>query len=137
MRVVLDTNVLYAAILSNKGASYHLLSLLPDSRFKTVVTTTLLAEYEDVLFRPDTKITVSAAGRTDILDFLCLVFVRQKVHYLWRPWLRDPKDDMVVEAALAGSATFIVTHNLRDFAGVESLGIRAVSPPEFLAYLGE
>lgn len=55
-----------------------------------------------------------------------------RVHFLWRPYLPDPKDDLVLEVALAGGASFIITHNLRDFAGVDSFGIRPVTPAQFL-----
>jgi predicted nucleic acid-binding protein len=58
-----------------------------------------------------------------------------RIHFLWRPHLPDPKDDSVLELALAGNAPFIVTHNTRHFHPSVSLGIRAVTPDEFLSIL--
>lgn len=55
--------------------------------------------------------------------------------FLWRPWLPDPQDDLVLEVALAGGASHIVTHNIRDFAGTDQLGITAVTPDQFLKQL--
>lgn len=49
----------------------------------------------------------------------------------------DPKDDLLLELALAGNAPFIITHNTRDFQGVEALGIRAVTPDEFHTILSQ
>ena len=58
------------------------------------------------------------------------------IYFLWRPWLRDPDDDMVLELAVSGSATHLVTFNGRDFAGVEeAFGIRVMTPGKFLASL--
>jgi len=56
-----------------------------------------------------------------------------RIHFHWRPLLRDPKDDLVLELALAGSAPFIINHNMRDFQGVDALGIRALTPDDFLS----
>jgi len=58
-------------------------------------------------------------------------------HFLWRPVLKDPKDDHVLELAVEASAQFIVTYNLRNFAGAEKFGIQVVTPKEFLKVIGE
>ena len=73
----------------------------------------------------------------DLLDYLCKISRHQTPFYLWRPLLRDPSDDMVVEAAVAGGCDSIVTFNSRDFAGVEQFGIRVMTPREFLVEIGE
>jgi predicted nucleic acid-binding protein len=59
----------------------------------------------------------------------------QQIHYLWRPFLPDPDDDMVLELAFAADCKYIVTHNLADFRGSDKLGIAAVSPGDFLEQL--
>lgn len=72
---------------------------------------------------------------SDFLDYLLAVSTECQVHFLWRPHLPDPKDDLVLEVALAGGARFIITHNRRHFLPVESLNIRPVTPDEFLTIL--
>ncbi len=69
----------------------------------------------------------------DFLDYFLSQCVECRIHFLWRPYLPDPKDDLVLELALAGEAGVIVTHNLQDFRGVEALGIAAMIPNAFLA----
>ena len=71
----------------------------------------------------------------DFLDYFLSECVECRIHFLWRPHLPDPKDDLVLEVALAGRATFIITHNLRHFPGVDAFGIRAVTPDDFLSIL--
>ena len=60
---------------------------------------------------------------------------RQEIHYLWRPVLRDPDDDLILEVAVAGGCDSIVTFNIKDFKGSERFGIRILSPREFQAEL--
>jgi predicted nucleic acid-binding protein len=71
----------------------------------------------------------------DILDFLVASGKRQQIHYLWRPVLRDPSDDLMLEVAVAGRCDAIVTFNVRDFSGAERFGVRVMTPGEFLADL--
>jgi predicted nucleic acid-binding protein len=56
----------------------------------------------------------------------------QEIHFLWRPFLADPDDDMVLELAFAAGCRYIVTHNVKDFHGSEQLGVLALSPREYL-----
>ena len=71
----------------------------------------------------------------DFLDYILSVSIECRIHFLWRPHLPDPKDDLVLEVALAGCAAFIITHNTRDFHGAEALGIQVVTSDEFLSIL--
>ncbi len=73
----------------------------------------------------------------DILDYLCRVSSHQTIHYLWRPFLPDPKDDMVLELAVAAQCEYIVTFNQRDFRGTDQFGIVVIQPREFLKRIGE
>lgn len=73
----------------------------------------------------------------DILDYLCSVGHRRTVYYLWRPFLSDPKDEMVLELAVAAGSDLIVTYNKSDFDGVEQFGIRVMTAQEFLKETGE
>ena len=72
-----------------------------------------------------------------MIDYLCMVGQRQRIHFLWRPILRDPKDDLVLELTVAADCQGIVTYNSRDFAGVEQFGLWVMKPGEFLARIGE
>jgi len=130
-KIVIDTNVLVAALRSRSGRSFELLMQLDQGRYQPVVTVPLVMEYEDVLLRPG-MVPVAPAAVTDILDYLCAMAVRQTVHFLWRPRLADVKDDMVLEAAVNGQCQCIVTWNLRDFAAASSFGIQVMTPQTFL-----
>ena len=81
-------------------------------------------------------IGLSYSDIDDIIDFLCHVAKRQDIFYLWRPFLRDPMDDMVLELAVASNSGFIVTYNIRDFTGIEQFEIRAINPQQFLKKIG-
>jgi len=134
--IAYDTNVMVAALRSRRGASYQLLSLLGEGRFEIGVSVPLVLEYEDALAR-DLEGPYSRQDVEDLLDFLCQVAHRQRIFFLWRPCLPDPKEDMVLELAVAARCEAIVTHNARDFVGTERLGIRIDTPGSFLRILKE
>lgn len=117
LRAVLDTNVLVAALSSRQGASFVLLSRAMDRRFGLLASPALWLEYEAVLKRPDIaqlhRLTLHDID--DVLHALCEVVEPVQSHFLWRPQLRDPNDEMVLEAAINGAATHLVSFNLRDF----------------------
>lgn len=136
MKIILDTNVLVAATRSRNGASFELLSLLPDPRFQIALSVALYTEWQDVLSRPE---HLPPGMRPDdargFLRYLASVAHLQDVYYLWRPFLRDPDDDMVLECAVAAGSRYLVTHNLRDFQRITELGVQPVTPAQFLALL--
>jgi putative PIN family toxin of toxin-antitoxin system len=136
-QVVVDTNVLLAALRSRSGASYRLLSLVGDRRWRMNLSVPLFLEYEDVVKRPNSGLSLSAVEVDDILDFICAEANLREIFYLWRPILPDPKDDFILELAVEGGCDYIVTFNVRDFAGVEKFGIEVITPQEFLRRLGE
>ena len=68
MRVILDTNVLVAALRSEMGASYAIVAQLPSERFQMALTVPLYLQYQDVLTRPEHM--TGASTRDDILNFL-------------------------------------------------------------------
>ena len=133
--VVIDTNVLLSAMRSRLGASYRLLSLFDTGTFEMSISVSLVLEYEDVLMRNVPLLNENEV--TDLLNYLCEIANRQTIFYLWRPVLRDPNDDLVLEVAVAGGCDCIVTFNVRDFAGAEQFGIRIVKPRDFLVEIGE
>ena len=136
MRVVLDTSVLVAAARSRNGASFQLVSSLPSKRYQPALTVALYTEWQAVLTRPE---HLPSGASPDVvlafLRYLASISHLQDVHFLWRPFLRDPDDDMVLECAVASGSPFIVTHNIRDFRRADSLGVRALTPRDFILHL--
>ncbi|MEE8586891.1 MAG: putative toxin-antitoxin system toxin component, PIN family [Acidobacteriota bacterium] len=135
-RVVLDTNVLVAASRSARGASAKVLSLVGSGRFEICISVPLVLEYEDVVMRQLGERSPEREAWSDILDFICRTARRQEVFFLWRPFLRDPKDEMVLELAVAAGCEAIVSYNKRDFGGVGRFGVRVCDPKEFLTEIG-
>lgn len=101
-------------------------------RFEINLSVALVLEYEDVLKRSGKVRHLRAEDIEDFLDYLCSIGRQQRIHYLWRPQLRDPRDEMVLELAVQASADCIVTHNTRDFAEAVRFGISVVTPQEFI-----
>ena len=134
--IVIDTNVFIAALRSRTGASFRLLSLVGAGRFDIAMSVPMMMEYESVAKRPIEGLALSIAQIDDILDYLCFVGRRVNIHYLWRPLLPDPKDDLVLEAAVAAEAWAIATFNRGDFRGAERFGLRILSPQACLIQLG-
>lgn len=136
MRIVIDTCVLVAAARSRVGASFALISSLPDSRFQVALSVALYTEWQDVVCRPEhLPAGAKPSSAMAFLRYLASIAHLQDIHFLWRPFLRDPDDDMVLECAVAAGAQFIITHNIRDFQRSEQLHVRALTPRAFLNHL--
>ncbi len=136
-QVVMDTNVLISALRSKLGPSFALLSLIGTDKFDINLSVPLVLEYEQVAKRSRWKNKPSWTHVSHILDYICCVGRKQKIYFLWRPRERDPKDDMVLEVAVAGGCDYIVTYNKRDFAEAKSFGLKLLTPKEFLKKIGE
>ena len=134
-KIIMDTNVLFAGLYSASGASYKVLQHLTEGRLQLVLSTPLLFEYEDVLKRNQSLLGLENADIETILDNLCAFSQYQKIYFLWRPYLPDAKDDLVLELAVAAQVGIIVTHNLKDFVGVDKLGVEAITPKTLLERL--
>jgi len=132
--ILLDTNVLVAALRSKRGASFLLLKLIDDERIQLHVSTPLIKEYEDVLSRSKHNLDVDDVR--DILDYLVSIAEAHKIYYLWRPVLRDIKDDMVLELAVKANS-MIITYNTADFKEGRSFNIAVLTPKELLNMMGE
>ena len=130
--VVIDTNVVFSGLRSNRGASYALLSQLADGNVEYSVSTALIFEYEDILKRDLSKISYNLTEVDEFLDSIISLASRYSSHFLWRPFLKDSKDDMVLELAVVSGATEILTYNLKDFKGIEMFGIEPMKPLEYL-----
>jgi len=133
VRVVFDTNVLVAAVRSRQGASFRLISSIPAPEFQPCLSVGLYAEWQEVLTReenlPPGRTRENALG---FVRYLASQSHLQEIHFLWRPFLPDANDDMVLELAFAADCRYIITHNVKDFHGSEQLGVVAISPREFL-----
>jgi putative PIN family toxin of toxin-antitoxin system len=131
MRLVLDTDVMVAAIRSDMGASRRLLVAGLVRRYALVLSVPLAIEYEAVMTRPE-HLGVAGLDTNDIAEVLdAVISIAEPVRlaFLWRPRLRDPDDDMVLETAINGRADRLVTFNLRHFdAAVGQFGIIACRP---------
>lgn len=136
-RVVLDTNVLVAASRSRNGASFALLLALKKSQFIALASVPLMLEYEAVLKRPEHLcVSERTVASTDaFLDALSLFIEPVHLHYLWRPQLRDPADEMVLETALNGRADLLVTLNSADFTPASHFRLALSTPGVFLRQL--
>jgi putative PIN family toxin of toxin-antitoxin system len=108
-RIVLDTNVLVSGLRSSRGASFQILRLVGSGSFELAVSVPLVLEYEDALSRLVKDRIMSGSDTGVVIDYLCSVAHKQKVFFLWRPFLRDPGDDMVLELAVAAACRYIVT----------------------------
>ncbi|WP_105427717.1 putative toxin-antitoxin system toxin component, PIN family [Neorhizobium tomejilense] len=137
-RVVLDTNVLAAAFRSRSGASFRILQIVALRQITPLLTTALLLEYESVLKRPEqTSIHRLPPSRIDeAVEDIAALSEAVDIYYRWRPQLSDPKDELVLEAAVNGRADALVTHNVRDFEpAAKQFGLRILRPGELLEHL--
>jgi len=102
-----------------------------------VLWVALVLEYEAVLKREAEQMDLTYQDVEDFVDSLCTAGDLRKVHFLWRPQLRDPNDEFVLEVAVESGCGVIVTHNVRDFSSAERFGVRVARPGELLRTMGE
>jgi len=131
-RVVIDSNVIYSGLLSQKGSSFKLLKLIPDNAFTVAVSVPLILEYESVLVKNLGKLNLNKKDINDFLDYICAVAEDTRIFYLWRPLLKDPYDDHILEVAVSSNSKYIITYNIKDFVEARSFGIKVISPDVFL-----
>jgi putative PIN family toxin of toxin-antitoxin system len=136
-QIVVDSNVFLTALRSRRGASFRLLAMVGTGRFGIHVSVPLILEYEEVAKRERWPGKPTHRAIDAILDYLCEQGKQQTVHFLWRPQLRDPDDDMVLELAVAAGCDYIITFNKKDFAEATRFGVHVATPGEFLELLGE
>ena len=131
----MDTNVLYAGLRSNTGASYPILDAIWGRRVIPLLSQTVVTEYEEILKFHSSALRLSHADINTILNFLCSIGERVESRGPWAPVLTDPDDEVFVKLAVVGRADCLVTHNLRHFAPATSLGIKLLAPREFLTMI--
>lgn len=138
IRVVLDTDVLVAALRSPAGGSAELLRLARAGKLQLVASVALVLEYEAVTTRPA---QLRAIGRDEhevleIVTDIAALADAARGHFRWRPQLRDPNDELVLEAAINGRADALATFNRRDFGAAPTrFGVRLCTPAELLRSL--
>ena len=138
MRFVLDTNVIVAGLRSPTGASAALIERALSGAFTLILSVALVLEYEAVCRDPAQRIVsgLSEAEVETIVTALCAVAEPVTPRFLWRPQLRDPADEMVLDAAINGAADALVTFNRQDFGQAPArFGIALLSPREALRRL--
>lgn len=135
-RVVLDTNVVVAAMRSKRGASFAILELVESGRVEICLSPPLVLEYEATLVKQLRHTNLTRRKLETFLNALCSMAHLQEIFFLWRPHLRDPLDELVLETAVAGRCRAIVTHNVRHFVGTEKFGIEVLPPGELLKRIG-
>ncbi len=133
VKLVLDTNVVVAAMRSPSGASAALLRAAREGRATLLATVALALEYEAVCRQAEHRLASGLSEReVDVfLDALIALAEPVETHFMWRPQLRDSGDEMVLEAAANGRADALVTFNVRDFGIVPShFGVEVLLPRE-------
>ena len=135
MRCVLDTNVIVSALRSPAGASAALLRAARQGRLELVANVALALEYESTCRRAEHQLA-SGLDATEIGIFIDAVIAMcepVESHFMWRPQLRDPADEMVLDAAVNGRAEAIVTFNTRHFdLAAKVFGIDLLVPADAL-----
>jgi putative PIN family toxin of toxin-antitoxin system len=134
MKGVIDTNVLVSALRSKKGASHEVVRRAFIKDFETALSLPLYLEYADVLTRPG-LVPLSTNEAVEFCQDIASIAIHHKIHFLWRPFLTDPKDDLVLELAVASGSSHIITHNLGHFRPAIAFQVKAIRPAEFLSLL--
>ena len=133
--VVLDTNVVVSALRSQRGAASQVLTAVGGEWFDIAISVPIVLEYEEALVA-QRVLDISEVDIRTALDYLCTVGHQHEVFFLWRPMLRDPNDDMVLELAVAAQCAAVVTYNVRDFWGAERFGVGVWTPADLLRKVG-
>jgi putative PIN family toxin of toxin-antitoxin system len=138
LRVILDTDVIVAAIRSSKGASAEIVRRALRREIRIELTVVIALEYEAVATRTEHLAAgeLTEAEALYVVDALIALADPVEVHFRWRPQLRDVDDEMILEAAINAQDRRIITFNKRDFApAVARFGLSLMSPAEFLETL--
>ena len=138
LKIVLDTDVMFAAFQSDQGASRRLLLMILEGDAQLLLSATLMIEYEAVLTRPLNlkKFGINTGDVLAVLDELAGICVPVAFDYRWRPGAKDPDDDLVLETAINGGADVIASFNIADMAlGAAPFGVAVERPVNVLRRL--
>lgn len=136
LTVILDSNIVLSGLKSKNGSSFRVLKALESERFEIAISVPLVLEYESVLSNHLDRKIFTDEDIKDFIDYLCRIGRPTEIYYLWRPILKDPFDDHILEVAVASESSFIISYNRKDFKATKSFGIEVLSPFEFLKLLG-
>lgn len=130
--IVIDTNVILSALKSRNGRSNQLLRIIDTGKFDFAISVPLILKYESILKKHLDRSYYLEKDIDDFIDYLCYIGKKIKLFYLWRPYLKDPHDDHILEVAIHSNSKVIVTYNKKDFKEAEHLGICSLTPAEFI-----
>lgn len=108
------------------------MSIIDKDLFEFSLSVPLFIEYEAVAKRNLELLGLTESILNDILDYLAEMGSKREIYFLWRPYLKDPKDDLVLELAVESESDFIVTYNKKDFRNIDKFGLKSLTPQEFL-----
>lgn len=132
----MDTNVLFSALYSRRGASHYILNLIIDEKIQLALSPQIYFEYCDVLTRAENlkKLNLGFKNIEDILDLLALLAKKHAIYFLLRPNLPDESDNLFMECAFASNSDFIITSNVKHFERAELKGFefKIITPGDFL-----
>lgn len=138
-RIVVDTNVFAAGFTSSVGSNREVIRRCLAGRVHPLMSSALFHEYESVLTRASVlaRCPLKQDERDQLLDAFLQACDWIRISFLWRPNLADESDNHVMELAVAGGATAVVTNNVRDFRGGDLVfpDIRVLTPARFLKSL--
>ena len=136
MLVTLDTNVIYQALKSATGASFFILQQVRERTIQIALSVPLFEEYQDVLMQEKSlkNFQLDIEDVDKFLRFIAYVGKPFKTLFLFRPNLKDEKDNMVMELAITSQSDYLVTSNIKDFKNGELLfdQLKIVTPGEFV-----
>jgi len=136
MLLTLDTNILYQALLSTTGASHFILQQVRNRRIQIALSVPVFLEYKDVLTREkslkDFKLQLNDVDK--FLRFIAYIGKTFEIYFLFRPNLKDEKDNMIVELAITSQSDYLITSNIRDFKNAELKfdELKVFTPGEFI-----
>ncbi len=113
------------------------MTLVGTGRFEIHLSVPLVLEYEEVLHRQRVSLGLTPEDVTNLVDALCALAHHHQIYFLWRPYLRDTKDELILDLAVAAQCDCIITYNQKDFVGTDKFGIRVLDPKTFLEEIGE
>lgn len=141
MILTVDTNVIFSALHSRRGASHYIFRLILNEDVRLALSYPVYLEYYDVLTRAKNLrlLNRSVPEIEDVLDLLALLAQQHDIYFLLRPNLVDEKDNIFVECAFASHSEYLITSNIRDFrqGELKGFGFTAMTPRDFCQHWRE